>query len=166
MEASLNTDLVPLYPSHPSNARMVDQFEVHHGIADQMEALAIELRTISNNALEAVPSEATLLGIARKVYSARRKIDDIFGMPGFAVSPAWDIMLDLYMASGKGKQVSVTSACIGAACPSTTALRWLQALESMQLVQRFQDQVDKRRIVVTLTDGAVVKIRQALASYL
>jgi hypothetical protein len=131
-----------------------------------MEALAIELRSISDMDSQAVPSEATLVALAGKIYSARRKVDEVFGMPGFAVSPAWDIALDLYRAKAEGKTISVTSACIGAACPATTALRWLQVLETMKLVERKPDDQDGRRSVVELTDGAVVKVAKAISHHL
>jgi DNA-binding MarR family transcriptional regulator len=131
-----------------------------------MEALAIELRSLYDNEMQAIPTEGTLLALAGKIYSARRKVDELFNMAGFSVSPAWDILLDLYQAKIKGKQISVTSACIGAACPPTTGLRWLQALESMNLVERKQDHQDRRRIVVELTDGGKVKVVMALALHL
>jgi hypothetical protein len=116
--------------------------------------------------MQTVPTEGTLFALARKIYSARRKVDEIFGVPGFSVSPAWDILLDLYRAKNMGKEISVTSACIGAACPPTTALRWLQALESLQLVKRQQDHEDKRRSMVELTEGGKVKVVNALVLHL
>jgi hypothetical protein len=42
--------------------------------------------------------------------------EDLFADPG------WDILLDLYAARQEGKQVSVSSLCIAAAVPPTTAL--------------------------------------------
>ncbi|AUX69645.1 hypothetical protein CHX26_09185 [Porphyrobacter sp. HT-58-2] len=162
----MRADLVPNTDTNVSDEKVISHFEVHQGIADQMEALAIELRSIPGSSVDTVPSPATLQAVLRKVYSARRKVDEIFGMQGFAVSPAWDIMMDLYQALDRGKAVSITSACIGSACPPTTALRWLQALENMQLIERSQDAFDKRRSVVTLTEGAKVKIASALAVYL
>lgn len=149
-----------------SSGASVGQFENRQHIADRMEALAIELRSLSDTEMQAVPTEATLVALASKIYSARRKVDEVFGMSGFAVSPAWDIVLDLYKAKSEGKTISVTSACIGAACPSTTALRWLQALESMNLVERKPDRHDGRRIVVELTEGGAVKVAKAVGNHL
>jgi hypothetical protein len=142
------------------------QKEYRQTIADRMEALAIEIRSISDDEMSVVPTEGMLLSVADKIYSARRKVDDIFGMQGFAVSPAWDILLDLYKARVQNKDISVTSACIGAACPSTTGLRWLHALEGMQLIERCQDPDDKRRFVVALTDIAKLKIEDAISAHL
>lgn len=135
-------------------------------IADQLEAMAIELRSLTDCEMQAVPTDGTLLGLAKSLYGARRKIDEIFGMVGFSVSPAWDIMLDLYQASTRGKQISVSSACIGAACPATTGLRWLQALETMQLIERRQDAIDKRRTNVLITEKGRLHTAQALQMHM
>ena len=138
----------------------------HESLADRLEALAIEIRSLSDAEMQMIPSEDTLVATARKVYAARRKVDNVFGMAGFAVTPAWDIMLDMYQAYAKGRDESVSSVCIGASCPSTTALRWLQQLEAMGLVERQGDPHDRRRMLVRLTDSAVVKIAKALEYHL
>lgn len=155
-----------VYAAPKEFAASVGQHENRQAIADRMEALAIELRTLSDCDMETVPSEQTLVALAAKIYAARRKIDQIFGMNGFAVSPAWDMMLDLYVARSNGKAISVTSACIGGACPPTTGLRWLQALENMRLIIRRPDAEDKRRFVVELTEGGQMKVENALVSHL
>lgn len=162
MKAVLEKDQVSGFCDAPS-AR---HYEHREAIADTLEALAIELRSRCEQEQATIPTQGTLVTIAAKVYSARREIDRIFGIEGFAVSPAWDIMLDLYQAKILGKRISVTSACIGGACPPTTGLRWLQALENSHLIDRVPDPEDKRRGVVQLTDGGKVKVEQALASFL
>lgn len=166
MEASLKNIFPQGSQVKPANRTSVGQQENRQAIADRMEALAIELRSISDEEMRAIPSESTLVALAGKIYSARRRVDDIFGMAGFSVSPGWDIMLDLYQAKAKGKRISVTSASIGAACPATTALRWLQALETMGLIERQEDTNDRRRTVINLTSGALVKISKALEMHL
>ena len=133
-------------------------------IADCIEALAGELRSTVVDAQAPAPLRDDLVSIARTVYAARRKIDEIFEMNGFAVSPAWDIMLDLYQASIQNREISISSASIGAACPPTTALRWLHALEAEGLLRRCGDPADKRRSFVRLTDEAKEKIERALCS--
>lgn len=138
----------------------------HQRLADRLEDLAIELRSITDRNVEPIPSNATFVSLAKRIYGARRLVDEVFGMEGFAVSPAWDMMLDLYQARIEGKRISITSACIGGACPPTTGLRWLQALENQKLVKREADPNDGRRQVVELTDGAMVKVEIALAPYL
>lgn len=151
----------------PSSAPLlVGQIDSQQTIADRMEALAIELRTLSDESVQSIPSQEAFLGLAAKIYQARRKVDKIFGLQGFAVTPGWDIMLDLYQAKIKGKAISVTSACIGGACPATTGLRWLQVLENRDFVRRMPDPEDKRRVVVELTDGGRDRVERALTVHL
>ena len=147
-------------------AASVGEIDHRQEIADRMEALAIELRTMSDRELKTIPSEQTLVSLADKIYSARRRVNQIFSMTGFAVSPGWDMMLDLYGEKIAGRAISVTSACIGGACPPTTGLCWFHALEQMHLIERKQDTEDKRRIVVMLTELGQLKVEQALTCHL
>ncbi|QFT77818.1 winged helix DNA-binding protein [Erythrobacter sp. THAF29] len=89
--------------------------------------------------------------IARAIYDNRRKRDGIFGTSELFGEPAWDILLDLYVAEAEGKAVSVSSACIGSASPSTTGLRWLGVLSEAGLVAREHDPEDQRRVLVRLS---------------
>lgn len=66
--------------------------------------------------------------------------------------PAWDILLDLFIAKAGGLRISVTSACIASRVPPTTALRWLNVLERRDLILRDTDRTDKRRTWVELSD--------------
>ncbi|MFM5908231.1 MAG: MarR family transcriptional regulator [Novosphingobium sp.] len=91
---------------------------------------------------------------AREAYRARRLRAQFFeGMDLFG-EPGWDLLLDLFIAAIEGKSVPVTSACIGAAVPTTTALRWLSILETRGLVVRRADGNDARRVFVELTPRA------------
>lgn len=88
--------------------------------------------------------------IAKAEYDERRARnqfldEDLFG------EPAWDILLDLFVAWAGGVRISVTSSCIASGVPPTTALRWLLILEDKGLITRSNDVRDKRRIWVELT---------------
>ena len=88
---------------------------------------------------------------ARRVYQARRRRGRVFGDETLFGEPAWDILLDLFAAAVHNKRVAVTSACIGAAVPSTTALRWIKVLEDKGLILREDDTADARRTFVRLS---------------
>lgn len=87
----------------------------------------------------------------RRYLRARRLRDELLPAELFA-DPAWDMLLDLYASELEGRPVSVSSACIAAAVPPTTALRWLGRLEELGLVDREDDSNDCRRTFVHLTD--------------
>lgn len=75
-------------------------------------------------------------------------------LPGdLFADPAWDILLDLFAASAERKSVSVTSACVAAAVPVTTAQRWLRDLERRGLVERSHDNGDRRRVLVRISSA-------------
>lgn len=95
--------------------------------------------------------------MARRAYADRRRRSRIFD-PELFGEPAWDLLLDLFIAAKENKRVSVTSACIGADVPSTTALRWIAVLESHGLVSREDDSKDGRRAFIHLTADAYARM--------
>lgn len=82
--------------------------------------------------------------------------------------PAWDMLLDLMAARLEGEQVAVSSLCIAAAVPPTTALRWIRTMTEQGLFVRSHDPGDGRRIFIELSDGAAnamtAFLRQAQAA--
>jgi hypothetical protein len=117
-------------------------------------------RQISDTPLRG--AELSILEIAEKIYSSRRRRAEFFPEDELFGEPAWDILLDLFIAQCRGKAISVTSACIGSQAPNTTALRWLKALESRGFVITKPDLRDKRRQFVELTPEAY----QRMSAYL
>lgn len=103
------------------------------------------------------------IACARKLYRIRRLRNRVFEDPDLFGEPAWDLLLDLFIAACEGKRVSVTSACIGAAVPTTTALRWIGVLEERNLLRRESDSADGRRIFVRLTERGIELMKRYIA---
>jgi|tagenome__1003787_1003787.scaffolds.fasta_scaffold20926453_2 DNA-binding MarR family transcriptional regulator len=80
--------------------------------------------------------------------------------PELFAEPAWDILVDLLRAEIVHERVSVSSACIAAAVPPTTGLRWLRTLEQHGLVVRKRDLHDARRIFVVLSQETSMALRR------
>lgn len=99
----------------------------------------------------------------RAAIRARRLRDQFFAAELFA-DPAWDMLLDLYAARLEGRRVSVSSLCIAAAVPPTTALRWIGTMHDAQLFGREPDPTDKRRAHITLTERAAGGMRGYFAA--
>jgi DNA-binding MarR family transcriptional regulator len=97
----------------------------------------------------AMPDAAAL----RMMIRLRRLRDQFFPADLFA-DPAWDILLDLMAARLEQVQVAVSSLCIAAAVPPTTALRWISKMTEEALLERVADATDGRRIFIRLTDSA------------
>ena len=89
---------------------------------------------------------------ARSLYRARRRRQQYFpALERDFGEPVWDVILDLFVAEREGRPVSITSACVAAAVPLTTALRWIQQLEEMKVVLREPDPTDRRRAHIRLS---------------
>ena len=96
----------------------------------------------------------------RHMLRQRRMREQFFPADLFA-DPAWDMLLDLYAARLERQPVSVSSLCIAAAVPATTALRWIKTMTDAGLFIREADPHDGRRIFIALAEGAC----DALARY-
>ncbi|HQS96920.1 MAG: MarR family transcriptional regulator [Novosphingobium sp. 17-62-19] len=120
-------------------------------IAHELEASDGDGRTDDFAATHSVKDSPVWAEVARATYRDRRRRTDLFADPALFGEPAWDILLDLFIAAKERKRLPVTSACIGAAVPATTALRWLTVLEDKGLILRENDSNDARRVFVRLS---------------
>lgn len=102
--------------------------------------------------------------LARQTYDDRRRRSKIFRADALFGEPAWDILLDLFIAAKERRRVSVTSACIGSAVPSTTALRWIAILERQGMLVREADPGDARRVYVKLSARGYAAMLEYFAS--
>lgn len=98
----------------------------------------------------------------RGVIRARRLRDNFFPSDLFA-DPAWDMLLDLFHAELSQFRVPVSSLCIAAAVPATTALRWLKTMADKGLVVRRADPHDGRRVFVELSPQTSFALRSYFA---
>jgi hypothetical protein len=99
----------------------------------------------------------------RDIIKKRRLRDRFFDSELFA-DPAWDILLDLKAAALEGQPVSVSSLCIAAAVPPTTALRWITAMTENGMLERRQDPDDARRVFIGLSDDSMSKLDSYFAA--
>jgi hypothetical protein len=98
--------------------------------------------------------------LVRRIIRQRQLRARFFEGDLFA-DPAWDMLLDLTAARAEHVRVSVTSLCIASGVPPTTALRWIGQMTDTGLLQRVDDETDRRRAFITLTDKAA----DAMARY-
>ncbi len=96
-----------------------------------------------------------------RAYIRMRRLRERFLPENLFADPAWDMMLDLFAARLAGERVSVSSLCIAAVVPPTTALRWIGQLTDRGLFQRVDDPADRRRAFIELSDKAA----QALTAW-
>ena len=98
--------------------------------------------------------------LVRRIIRQRQLRARFFDGELFA-DPAWDMLLDLTAARAEYARVSVTSLCLASGVPPTTALRWIGQLNEAGLLERVDDETDRRRVFIALSDHAA----DAMARY-
>lgn len=134
-------------------------------LADTMDDLSSKIRSVRINAPETSLTDISPLARAKLHYKSRRKRDLIFGSKDLFGEPAWDMIVDLFIASEEGIRVSVSSLCIASAGPMTTALRWISILENDGIIFRVADENDARRVFLFLSDDAKDRVRSHFNNY-
>ncbi|MEM8726585.1 MAG: MarR family transcriptional regulator [Pseudomonadota bacterium] len=137
----------------PKTQRVSDFKQDWHGPSDDNVSLHKPVGRAANPPL---PDPRTVRQIIAN-RQARAKFFDA----GLFADPAWDMLLDLTAAHAEHQRVSVTSLCIAAGVPATTALRWIKQLVESGVFERIADSSDKRRAFVALSDTTV----EAMARY-
>ncbi len=169
MATHSSAEAIPLGQNRPApgNAARMPLAERLSTLIDQIAGLAEEAGAAAPSGFptthgqQAAPP-ASLADLARRFYSQRRRRSRHLPA-GLFGEPAWDILLDLFIAAEEGRRIPVTSACIAADVPATTGLRWLQVLENSELVERRADPADGRRTHVALTVAGYTAMATCLA---
>lgn len=128
-------------------------------LADSMNDLASKIRSVRTTSSETSLTDISTLARAKLHYKNRRKRELIFGSNDLFGEPAWDMIVDLFIASEEGNRVSVTGLCAASAVPTTTALRWISILENEGIIFRIGDENDARRFFLFLSEDARDRVR-------
>ena len=139
-------------------------------LSDEMGRIAATLARLSTGpgGPAVKPSEAKApapsvdADTVRAVIRARRLRSRFFSEELFA-DPAWDMLLDLLQAEIAQLRVPVSSLCIAAVVPATTALRWIKTMTEQGLFVRRADPHDGRRVFVELAPAASDAMRRYFA---
>jgi DNA-binding MarR family transcriptional regulator len=140
-------------------------------LSDEVSRIASTLARLSTGpAANPRPIEIDISGAApdvsmetiRAIIRARRMRSRYFDDELFA-DPAWDMLLDLLQAEITKLRVPVSSLCIAASVPATTALRWLKTMVQQGLFLRSADPHDGRRVFVELAPQTSLAIRRYFA---
>jgi len=140
-------------------------------LSDEVSRIAATLARLSAGPAPAaptveVPPKADAPQVSadtvRSIIRARRLRARYFSEDLFA-DPAWAMLLDLFQAEIAQLRVPVSSLCIAAAVPATTALRWLKTMVSNGMFIRRADPHDGRRVFVELAPQTSVALRRYFA---
>ena len=108
-------------------------------------------------------SREELIGRARQQIAHRKRRAQHFPK-GIFGEPAWDMLLVLYVSDTLAPE-TIRDLREQAGLTHSTALRWLDYLESQQLITRRSHLTDKRSAYVELTERARERLDQYFAGY-
>ena len=120
-------------------------------------------RPVERSVFRGLELDSDLWLLAAKDMYRERVSRRRFFSPDLFGEPAWDVLLDLYIAEKENQPVSVSAACLGAQVPMTTALRHLKLLEESGLVTREPDARDGRRHYVRISDKGYAQMTAYIA---
>jgi DNA-binding MarR family transcriptional regulator len=130
-------------------------------LSDEVSRIATTLARMSSGPLQAGgqtnrqdnSKPAPSMNIIQGLIRARRLRGRFFSEELFA-DPAWDILLELLLAEVGQWRVPVSSLCVAAQVPTTTALRYISSMTETGLLCRRADPTDGRRVFVELSPQA------------
>ena len=90
---------------------------------------------------------------ARRILEISRQADAMFDGPLLS-NPGWDILLDLYIQRSSGKRISIISVCVAANAPTSTVLRYIQAMMDSGTIVKRPSPDDGEGLLIDLSDAA------------
>ena len=127
------------------------------GLLNSLRTLARAMLALTDkdtnprDAIREVSSDRRQWGrLARTIYRERVRRSAYFPVGVFG-EPAWDILLDLFVAAKSNELRSIKAICLASQVPEATALRYIDLLADHGLVERRQDKTDRRRKFLSLT---------------
>lgn len=148
------------FTSFPGHMPTVFQMAANEVLAQRVEGLALELRAIGKSDDGALASNETLSVVAVTLRIILKKIDEIFEFDGFVFTPACMILLELFQARARGSVISSSALCQAISCASPVTRRWVDLMESKQLVEILDAKAGDSRVI--LTEKGYLKTAQAL----
>jgi hypothetical protein len=145
--------------SSDSNAAPASAYEAISLVKSYLENLAASI--YSKGQIKSDTNDENyhknILEILKSIVNARQFRTKIFDSDIFE-DPAWNILLDLAIVRLENKIVSISSLCVAAEVPTTTAIRWIRHLESLNLICIADDIHDRRRRLVSISDETFLKM--------
>jgi hypothetical protein len=135
-----------------------------NGFGDQLARLVVALEAKNGEPASDGPVTDKDIAATLRVMIGSRALRGRYFPGELFADPAWDILLDLTRAALERQQVSVSSVCIAASVPMSTALRWVRQMTEAGLLRRWTDPKDRRRDLIALTDETAAHMRNYLSS--
>lgn len=124
----------------------------------------------ADTAVHPTSAKCTILAcrdVALAIFRARKERGMFFDRTMFS-DPAWDILLELFVAHAENRRIQVSALGLDSSIPLTTTIRWLAALSERGLIKRSNDPLDGRRCFIALSDAgerSMISYLQAFQQY-
>ncbi len=99
---------------------------------------------------------------ARRLLDIGRQAETMFDGPLLS-NPGWDILLDLYIQRSEGKPISIISVCVAANAPTSTVLRYIQAMLDSGTIVKRPSLDDSESLLIDLSEAAYARMHNILA---
>jgi len=139
----------------------VTQIPAH---AEPIDPIALKTRELIEDAERAVATHhGDLAEFARQTLMGRAQRNRYFD-PVLFSNPAWDILLNLYVAAAEGRALDVLDCCSTSAVPQGVALYWLSYLKQEEMIVEIPAAARPRQTLISLSDQAQTAISAYLGS--
>ncbi len=130
-------------------------------LAHEIEALStvLGLNREPSSQTDNLTLTAKELGEMIKGHIASRQRRAKFFPADIFADPAWDVLLELFLADIEQRRLTISCACMAACVPPTTALRWISSMTATGLLERLPDPHDGRRHYLHLSAAASQSMR-------
>lgn len=130
-------------------------------LAGEIDAIStvLGLNRESKSQTDNLTLSAKELGEMIKGHIASRQRRAKFFPADIFADPAWDILLEVFLADIEQRRLTISCACMAACVPQTTALRWISSMTATGLLERHPDRHDGRRHYVQLSAVASQSMR-------
>ena len=100
--------------------------------------------------------------MARRLLDISRQAENMFD--GTLLSnPGWDILLDLFIQRSEGKRISIISVCIAANAPTSTVLRYIEAMMDSGAIVKIPSLDESETLLIDLSEAAYARMNKILA---
>lgn len=106
--------------------------------------------------------ESSLVWVATAELNMRQRLAALFASVELPCNPTLDILLEVYVGLRSGKLRTPGAIANTTGVPGSSITRWIKLLEQRGFLQRHKDEIDGRRIFLTLTADAHALVEQAL----
>ena len=100
--------------------------------------------------------------MARRLLDISRQAETMFD--GTLLSnPGWDILLDLFIQRSEGKRISIISVCIAANAPTSTVLRYIEAMIASGAIVKIPSLDESETLLIDLSEHTYARLNKILA---